>query len=497
MDSSFGDALVVENYKKLPEYPFVEQYFEQCDDQEYNKNIRDWYDCRKNIKLDDSNKCTISYTYNHDTHSRYSEWIYERRKPGPGFQNISNCYGKSIWIRIGDPELHRMADYGESLNANKWKCLKTPEIRTCLDQMDRNLRYYLLDYLVVPKNDPEVLVAEHDSQNGLVSVMKKYGSRYHKTRTARLYRYKGMHPITVQHKWLRTMAQVCRSWNKHVKEYRILIQKKMLELKQAGLEINRRGWLNFLDIEKKMTKNQSKHRRAVKKTKKRQDPIEWKFQVAINTAKRDVTQRANAIRKWHRRIIWYQRQLAARQPPPSQIAYTYQTTLDYLQLFEAPTPLGKKYVRKITANARKVAFGVCQLSISKKSNDWKLVTSKRGRKTVSKSEPCKLPLMTVPPEKDENLSQEQKVKQEYDTKLAHIINKLAQKRERRYKRFLERSKHYLEDEGLIIPASVRLQTSVGQLQYDQKKAMKSLEKKERARIRQAEKKAARKLKENQ
>lgn len=441
-----------ERYKYRPEYEWVEKFFEPNPNPAYGDSIRWWYDHHKSIKLVDHENNIISYKSGYGYNSRTKEWIYHNREPGPGFKEISHVYGQETWVRIGDGELHRMVGYGTPLNPDKWKPKKMQKNYNLLDVMEKNQRYYFLDYLVLPSDDPDVLRAKQARKDGKGKMMRKYGANRHKKKMVVKNFYKGEHPITVQHKWLRVMAQVCKSWNKYVKDYRAIVQKKLMdEAWSNGWSRGIYGDVNFLEVEKKMTKNQSKHKRAVKKTKKRQNPDEWKKQVAINTAKRDITRRANLVSKWNRRIEWYKFQL--ERNPPAKTAQTYQTTLEYLRTIKPPKLLQNSYLKNVIRSFNKPLLN------KPNKNEWQLVTNKRRKPKVVAPAPVeeKKPkkLIKVPT---------------YEEKIAQIVEKLVRKNESRWARYLERLE-WARNYDMTLPKSMRPLSEYSREDYVQQAQM--------------------------
>lgn len=334
--------------------PEIEAYFEQCDLPSYNEEIHRWYLHRRGVAIHPTRPGWILLE-NYSIFGYHEKWIYDDRAPGPGYEcETGFIYDPKIypiWIRLGDSQLHRMVDYGAPLK-NKWKPKPLPDQRTCLDDIGRDVRNIIFRYLILPETHPDVVAAK-EARKHPTKIMKKYGGRCQKTGKKLINRYKGEHPTTIQHKWLRVMAQVCRSWHKHIKAYRSMILEELL--KKAWWS-NRNDYnINFLLVEQNMTEQQTKHRKAVKKTKSRKAKTvqstsqqtlsectteqlsvqRMPWHLATLSGYTEKTQRNNQIVKWHRRIAWYEKQLADPQIP-AKTARTFQVTLDYLKQCDPP-----------------------------------------------------------------------------------------------------------------------------------------------------------------
>jgi hypothetical protein len=123
--------------------------------------------------------------------------------------------------------------------------------KTIFDYLPKDVLHYLFGFLI---ENAETLNEKYKKAYRLESDVKtkriRYGNSREKTKETRKGKtntWYGVHPLSYSQKWLRVLAQTCRSLNIKVKMYRS-------KLPDA---------LKLLTIEKQMTQQRSKHRKAV------------------------------------------------------------------------------------------------------------------------------------------------------------------------------------------------------------------------------------------
>jgi len=136
------------------------------------------------------------------------------------------------------------------------------------NKIPRDVFYYFLEhYLTIPGNDPDIVA--------LTALWKsKKGKKWKSSKSCTIINtnmHFGLHPITATHRWLRVLARTCKYMRNSIYAYRKELALKIAEKYHSNLldkYYKIETWkLNFLYIEKRMTKQRSKHMKCVKNSK--------------------------------------------------------------------------------------------------------------------------------------------------------------------------------------------------------------------------------------
>lgn len=110
----------------------------------------------------------------------------------------------------------------------------------------------------------QLLIDDMKKSSDLLLLNERYRKAY-KTRPKEKNAYNtwyGEHPTSYEHLWLRKLAQTCRSLHIKVKSYRALLQDTIIK-KDIPPDRPTNSGSKFIAIEKRLTKQKTKHRKSV------------------------------------------------------------------------------------------------------------------------------------------------------------------------------------------------------------------------------------------